>query len=247
MDILSDGEQPGDVIAGVEDDQDVRVALMPLPGLHQPFCDLADLGRGYARLVIRRAQPHRVQHRRPQSAARLQRRDEGVRPARDHLRVCPCPARRRGRTSAPGWRQHLATTSCSRPPRAGSAHLARPAAAGTPATTAAARYRSGRRSPRRRPHRARGGAPAPATARPPPAPARRRTAPNRPAQTAHPPGRSSTGTTRRGSPPAGPGPHRFPPGPRPRTHILNATATANVFKFSGRNPKMIAVAARHHR
>jgi hypothetical protein len=58
-----------------------------VPGGDQPGDDLADLGGGDLRLIIIGAEPDRVQHRRPAAAARFQRGDEGVRPARDHLRV----------------------------------------------------------------------------------------------------------------------------------------------------------------
>ena len=44
---------------------------------------------------------------------------------------CPCPARRHGRTSAPGWSSHRAAASCSHPRPAGSAHRPSTAAAGT--------------------------------------------------------------------------------------------------------------------
>ena len=84
--------QPGQVVAGVEDDQDVRVAVVPVPGGDDPHHDLADLRGGHLGRVIGRAQPHRVQRQRPRRAARLQRGDERVRPARDHLRV-PLPPR----------------------------------------------------------------------------------------------------------------------------------------------------------
>src|SRR5215471_17824920 len=50
-----------------------------------------DLGGGDRDLIVIGTQPHRIQHRRPRRAARLQRRDHRVRPARDHLRL-PLPA-----------------------------------------------------------------------------------------------------------------------------------------------------------
>ena len=84
--------QPGQVVPGVEDHQDVRVAVTPVPGLDDPRHDLADLGGGHLGGVIGRAQPDRVQRQRPRRAARLQCRHDRVRPARDHLRV-PLPAR----------------------------------------------------------------------------------------------------------------------------------------------------------
>jgi hypothetical protein len=84
--------EPGHVVAGVEDDQDGRVTLTPVPGLDQPGDNLADLNCGHLSLVVIRAQAHRVQHRGPGRAARLQRRDDRVRPARDHLRLAfPAP------------------------------------------------------------------------------------------------------------------------------------------------------------
>jgi hypothetical protein len=83
--------EPGDVVAGVEDDQDPRITLAPVPGLGQPGHDLADLGGGHRSLVVIRAKAHGIQHRGPRGTARLQRRDHRVRPARDHLRL-PLPA-----------------------------------------------------------------------------------------------------------------------------------------------------------
>ncbi len=83
--------QPGHVIPGVEDDQDVRVALMPVPGLDQPGHHLADLGGGHLGLIITRPEANRVQHRGPRRAARFQRGHHRVRPARDYLRVALAP------------------------------------------------------------------------------------------------------------------------------------------------------------
>ena len=84
--------QPGQVVAGIEHDHDVRVALAPVPGGDEPRDDVADLGGGDLGCVVGRAEPDRVQRQRPRRPSRLQRRDPGVRPAGDHLRV-PLPAR----------------------------------------------------------------------------------------------------------------------------------------------------------
>ena len=174
--------QPGHVVAGVEDDQDRRVAFPPVPGLDQPGDDLADLDGRDLGLVVIRAQPHGVQHRGPGGAARLQRRDHRVRPARDHLRLALARGRRRGRTAAPGWSPRPAAASCSHPRPA----QIRPSgqAGGSqarPAPGAAGRSRPGRSSPRHTARRGRAGAPGPATAPPASGPARPRTAPHRPA------------------------------------------------------------------
>jgi hypothetical protein len=63
--------EPGHVITGVEDDQDDRVTLAPVPGRNQPGDDVTDLGSGYRGLVVIRAQAHGIQNRRPGGAARL--------------------------------------------------------------------------------------------------------------------------------------------------------------------------------
>ena len=83
--------QPGQVVAGIEDHDDVRVALAPVPGGDQPGDDAADLDRRDLGGVIGRSQPHRVQRQRPRRTARLQRHDPGVRPAGNHLRVPLAP------------------------------------------------------------------------------------------------------------------------------------------------------------
>ena len=44
--------QPGQVIAGVEDHQDVRVAGLPVPGGDDPGHHLADLGGGHLGRVL---------------------------------------------------------------------------------------------------------------------------------------------------------------------------------------------------
>ena len=79
--------QPGQVVSGIEDDQDRRVTIAPVPGGDQPGDHIADLRGGDCDLVVVRAQPHRIQHRGPGGAAGFQRRDHRVRPARDHLRL----------------------------------------------------------------------------------------------------------------------------------------------------------------
>ena len=84
--------QPGHVVPGIEHDQDGRVAVPPVPGLDQPGHDVADLRGGDLGLVVIRPQPDRVQDRGPAGAARLQRSDDRVRPARDHLRAALAPA-----------------------------------------------------------------------------------------------------------------------------------------------------------
>jgi hypothetical protein len=50
--------RPGDI---VEDDQDVRVAVVPVPGLDDPRHDLADLGGGHLGRVVGRAEADRIQ------------------------------------------------------------------------------------------------------------------------------------------------------------------------------------------
>ena len=84
--------QPGQVVAGVEDDQDVRVAAVPVPGGRQPGHHAAELARRDLGGVVGRAEADRVQRQGPRGAARPERRDERVWPARDELLV-PLPAR----------------------------------------------------------------------------------------------------------------------------------------------------------
>ena len=205
--------QPGQVIAGVEHDQDVRVAVTPVPGGDDPGHHLADLGGGHLGRVIGRAEPDRIQRQRPRGAARLQRRDQRVRPARDHLRV-PLPPR---------------ITVAEQPLRAGGrvrpqpvAHIHRqPDPPVRPGRQRQARQRPAQprdlhlaaRSPRHRPRRGRGGTPAPATAPPACAPGPACTAPHRPVRTAHPGACPGTGTARRGTPPASRAPAPAHPGP----------------------------------
>src|SRR5712691_1454017 len=61
------------VIPGVEDHQDVRVAVAPVPGFDQPGDDVADLRSGDLGFVVIGSQAHSVQHRCPRGPARLQR------------------------------------------------------------------------------------------------------------------------------------------------------------------------------
>jgi len=56
--------------------------------------------------IIGGAEPDGVQQQRPRRAARLQRRHERVRPARDHLRV-PLTARMPGRSTRQKWRYSM--------------------------------------------------------------------------------------------------------------------------------------------
>ena len=63
-----------------------------MPGGDDPPGDLADLRGGHRRRVVGRAEPDRIQRQRPRGAARLQRREHRIGPARDHLRV-PLPPR----------------------------------------------------------------------------------------------------------------------------------------------------------
>jgi hypothetical protein len=82
---LQDPGQAGDVVSGVRDDDDVRLAGLPLACGNEPFNDVAELGGGDRGGVIGRAQADRVQDLRPGGGAHLQNRDEGVRPAGDEL------------------------------------------------------------------------------------------------------------------------------------------------------------------
>ena len=52
--------QAGDVVAGIEDDPDVRVTRAPVPGLPQPIGDLTQLARGHRGGIVGGTQPHRV-------------------------------------------------------------------------------------------------------------------------------------------------------------------------------------------
>lgn len=77
--------EAGDVVAGVHDDDDVRVAGPPLPGVHEPGEDITDLGGGHRGGVVGRPEPDRVQHGRPRGTSCFQGGDEGVGPAGDEL------------------------------------------------------------------------------------------------------------------------------------------------------------------
>ncbi|QHY94226.1 hypothetical protein SSPS47_03660 [Streptomyces sp. S4.7] len=61
--------EAGDVVAGVHDDEDVRVARPPLPCLHQPGDHLPQLGGGHRGGVVGRPEPDRVQDVRPVASA----------------------------------------------------------------------------------------------------------------------------------------------------------------------------------
>ncbi len=216
----------------------------PVPGVRQPGRHVAELGGGDLGGVVVRAEADRVQRQGPRGAARPQRRDEGVRPARDELLVS-LPAR---------------VAVAEQPLRAGLGVRAQPVAhvarQPDPAVVPAG---SGRR--RQRP-------PQPAdpdlaavqrvvdAAVPAPAlrlqrqlrqhvhPLRPARAARRKPRTARPRAAPASGTAPGGTPPAAQRqvtPRRAgPSSERPQAHaILNATATAIVFKFCERNPKII--------
>ena len=65
--------QPVNVVARVEDDQDVRVAVAVLPGCPQPTDDLPHLGGGHRGGVVFWSQPHRIEHRSPRRAPGFER------------------------------------------------------------------------------------------------------------------------------------------------------------------------------
>jgi len=75
----------GQVVAGVEHDKDVRITGSPLPGLDEALDHRTDLDGGDLGDVVVRAEPDRVQDRRPRGAPGFQRGDERVRPARNVL------------------------------------------------------------------------------------------------------------------------------------------------------------------
>jgi hypothetical protein len=77
--------QSGDVVAGVADDQDIRVARAPVSGRDQAADDGAELAGGDGGGVVGGPGADRVQHRGPAGAAALQCGDDGVGPARDQL------------------------------------------------------------------------------------------------------------------------------------------------------------------
>jgi hypothetical protein len=55
----------GNVGAGIGHDHDVRVTGLPVPGGDQPVDHRPQLIGGDSGGVVDRAQPHRIQHRRP--------------------------------------------------------------------------------------------------------------------------------------------------------------------------------------
>jgi hypothetical protein len=83
--IAQDEREPGDVVAGVGDDQNVRVPGLPMPGRDQTAEHGAELLRGHRGDVVGGSEPGRVQQRGPRRPARLEGGDERVRPARDQL------------------------------------------------------------------------------------------------------------------------------------------------------------------
>jgi hypothetical protein len=84
--IGQDEREADDVVTGVHDDRDVRITLVPVPGVGDPADDVAELGGGDGGGVVGRAQADRVEDRGPGATTGLQRGDEGVRLARDELR-----------------------------------------------------------------------------------------------------------------------------------------------------------------
>ena len=125
--------QPGQVIAGVEDHQDVRVAVAPVPGGDDPLRRRRGPGRRSPR------SRHRPGRAGPRPAAASTRCGPAPAPRRASTASpgssarSPCPARNSGRTGAPGWWPRPAAASCSHPPPAGSGRRPRPAAAAPPA------------------------------------------------------------------------------------------------------------------
>lgn len=73
--------QPRRVVAGVRDDEDVRVAWLPLPCGDQTLEQVAQLPGGDGGGVIPGSQPQCIQRRGPRAAAGHERADDGVRPA----------------------------------------------------------------------------------------------------------------------------------------------------------------------
>ena len=101
--------QPGKVVTGVDDNQDVRITGTPLPGCDQPLQHLADPQRGHLGDVIVQAQPDRVQDSRSRRATLLQRGHERVRPARNQLVLAAAAAIHIYRTTNPGSSPRPAT------------------------------------------------------------------------------------------------------------------------------------------
>jgi len=83
--------EPGQVVAGIEEDRDVRVVVLPVPRADDPRDDVAELGRGDLGGIIGGPGADRVQRQRPRRPAGSQRGNPGVRPARDQLRVALPP------------------------------------------------------------------------------------------------------------------------------------------------------------
>jgi hypothetical protein len=77
--------QTGHVVSGIEHDRDRQIPRPPVTGLVQPPDQLTQLLGGDLGLVVVGADPLRVEHRRPGGAARLQRRQDRIRPAGDRL------------------------------------------------------------------------------------------------------------------------------------------------------------------
>jgi hypothetical protein len=63
----------GRVVAGIQHDQHVGVAVLPLAGGDQARDDVTDLLGGHRRDIRTGRQPQRIQQRRPRGAAGLQR------------------------------------------------------------------------------------------------------------------------------------------------------------------------------
>jgi hypothetical protein len=80
------------VVAGVEDDEDVRISLAPLPAPDQILHHAVDLDGGDLGDVVLGSEADRVQQLAPGGTARLQRGDERVRSARDHQVLVPAAA-----------------------------------------------------------------------------------------------------------------------------------------------------------
>lgn len=82
------------IVPGIEDDQDVRGTVVPLPAGDQVLDHLADLDTGHlGGVVVLRSEADRVEQLAPGGAAGLQRGDERVRPARDHQVMVPAAAK----------------------------------------------------------------------------------------------------------------------------------------------------------
>ncbi len=81
--------QAGAVVAGVHDDEDVRIAVLPVAGGDDAVDDFAQLGGGDSGGVVGRSQAHGVQEGDPGGPSALECGHEGVRPARHQLVACP--------------------------------------------------------------------------------------------------------------------------------------------------------------